>query len=228
MKRVPENGAMDDPREVESYDQLSRQHLGLVERKFIQRLLSLLKSKRRPLVLDVGAGPGNIPLELARRREDARLVAVDLSSGMLRLAREKFRGQGLTGQFRVVCAHSEHLPFRDGTFDTAFTHSTLHHLADPRPSLSEIARVTAPGSPFLIRDLRRPPAPLVALYVSLFGMGYDKLMKKMYRESLHAGYTFREMRAFAAGIACAAARATRFFVTHVGIEGTAGRNRPEQ
>ncbi|MCE5269747.1 class I SAM-dependent methyltransferase, partial [bacterium] len=101
MKRVPENGAMDDPREVESYDQLSRQHLGLVERKFIQRLLSLLKSKRRPLVLDVGAGPGNIPLELARRREDARLVAVDLSSGMLRLAREKFRGQGLTGQFRV-------------------------------------------------------------------------------------------------------------------------------
>ena len=30
MQRVPENGAMDDPGEVESYDRLSSRHLGLV------------------------------------------------------------------------------------------------------------------------------------------------------------------------------------------------------
>jgi len=153
-------------------------------------------------------------------REDVQVTAVDLSSGMLRLAREKFREQGMPGRLLAVCAHSEHLPFRVGTFSAVYTHSTLHHLADPRASLDEIARVTAAGCPFLVRDLRRPPAPLVSLYVALFGMGYDSLMKKMYRESLLAGYTFSEMRAFASRIAGATARATRFFVTHVGIEGT--------
>ncbi len=224
MQRVPENGAMDDPGEVESYDRLSSRHLGLVERKFASRLLRILRRGARnhkPLVLDVGTGPGNIPLALARARDDIQVAAVDLSSGMLRLAREKFSAPGLAGRFLPVCAHSERLPFRDGTFSAVYTHSTLHHLADPRPSLDEIARTTAPGCPFLVRDLRRPPAPLVALYVALFGLGYDSLMKKMYRESLYAGYTFREMRAFAARISRAAARATRFFVTHVGIEGIA-------
>jgi hypothetical protein len=44
-------------------------------------------------------------------------------------------------------------------------------------------------------------------------------MKKMYRESLRAGYTFREFKDLAGRIRNAAAVARQFFITHVSIEG---------
>lgn len=214
---------MDDPREVESYDRLSLKHLRIVEKSFVRRALELLAGGRHgsaPRVLDVGAGPGNIPASLAIEAPPASIVAVDLSPGMLEKARERFRENGLAARVQVVCAHSERLPFRDRTFQLVYSHSVLHHLTDPAPTLDEISRVTATGCPFLVRDLRRPPARLLGLYVRVFGARYDSLMKKMYRESLAAGYTFREMRALAARISGASARARRFFITHVGIEGT--------
>ncbi len=222
MDRQPEHGAMDLPEEVESYDLLSRRYLGLVERRFTRRAGALMDRDGSPwpLVLDVGTGPANIPVRFIREvRPGALVVAVDLSEKMLARARENIRQAGLQHCILPVLADSTALPFREGTFRLTLCHSMLHHLPEPLPSLQEMVRVTARTGTLLIRDLRRPPAWLVNWYVGLFGARYDSLMRRMYRESLHAGFTRRELRALARQVQGASLKVRRFFVTHFELEG---------
>jgi len=222
LKRLPEDGAMVLPEEVESYDNLSKNYLTLVEKKFVGRLVELLPeegSQRELPVLDVGAGTANIPIRLVRGHSRLRIVALDLSWNMLHKARMNLSEAGLAGRILPVCARADQIPFKAESFDLVYSHSMLHHLPDPLGVLNEIARVTGQGRRFIVRDLRRPPVVILELYVRTFGASYDPTMKKMYRESLRAGYTFREFKELAGRIRKAKAVARRFFITHVGIEG---------
>ncbi|HUU27995.1 MAG TPA: class I SAM-dependent methyltransferase [archaeon] len=222
MKRLPETGAMDLPEEVVSYDTLSKNFLGLVEKKFVRRasdLLSKTEHLNSPLILDAGTGTANIPLRFIHDLSPGRFVALDLSLNMLKKARSNVRDKGLQERIFLVCADAEKLPFRNDSFDLVYSHSTIHHLPDPLQAVSEMIRVTKRDSHFIIRDLRRPPALLLECYVRIFGFRYDRLMKKMYRDSLRAGYTYQEMKKLAKESENAVTKARRFFVTHVGLEG---------
>jgi len=99
----------------------------------------------------------------------------------------------------------------------------MHHLPEPAPAVQEMIRATRDGHPFMVRDLRRPRQMLLEWYVRWFGRHYDPIMKRMYRESLQAGFTTREMRALAGSMRDAAVRVHRFFITHVGIHGVRRR-----
>ena len=223
MERVPEIGAMDSPEEVESYDQLSKRFLGLVEKKFIRRSLKLLTDKsvlKKSLILDVGTGTANIPLLLISEFSMAGVVAVDLSLNMLKKARSNIEEKGLENRIFLVNADAEQLPFRSESFALVISHSTIHHLPGPLQAVTETVRVTRKGCRFIIRDLRRPPSYLLELYVQIFGLPYDRLMKKMYRESLRAGYSYKEMKSLSRKISGTVIKARRFFITHVGLEGT--------
>lgn len=222
MDRIPEIGAMDDPCEVDSYDRLSKKYLGLVERLFVVRAFSLLKKTKardNPLILDVGTGPANIPIQFARKVSSARIIAIDLSQNMLKKARSNIEEARLDNCIILICADAERLPFKDESFQIVLCHSTIHHLSNPLLAINEILRVVKKGSRFIIRDLRRPPSVILELYVLIFGLPYDWLMKKMYRESLKAGYTYKEMKELASRVKGAFVKARRFFITHVEMEG---------
>ena len=222
MERCPENGAMDDPKEVESYEKLSRNYLGLVERLFVRRAYTLIKKtghRANGLVLDVGTGPAHIPIQFAQKASSLRFVSLDISMNMLRRARINIDAKDCKDRIYLVCADAEQLPFRDETFSFAYSHSAIHHLSNPVPAIYEMIRSLKKGSWFLVRDLRRPAPFLLEMYVRVFGKPYDSIMKKMYRESLQAGFTYREMKALCKKIENAFVRARRFFITHVGMEG---------
>jgi ubiquinone/menaquinone biosynthesis C-methylase UbiE len=222
MNRIPENGAMNDPDEVDSYDRLSKNFLGLVEKLFVNRAITLLKRSKlqeNPKVLDVGTGTANIPIQFARKVPAAHIIALDLSNNMLKKARSNIKEAGLENRIFLICADANQLPFKDESFQLVICHSIIHHLSNPLPTIHEIIRVTNKGFRFIIRDLRRPPSLILELYVRIFGFHYDWLMKKMYRESLHAGFTFNEIKKITGSIKGAFIRARKFFITHVGFEG---------
>ena len=213
---------MDDINEVDAFDRLSKNYLGIVEKSLVRRVVSfanLLKYDRASLILDVGAGPGNIPIRVARQDSKAALVALDLSLPMLMKAKDNIRKANLEGRVLPVCASSEHLPFRDNTFDFSYTNFTLHHLPDPTRTVTEVVRVAQIGKRFIIRDLRRPPRWLIPFYMKVFGASYNAEMKKMYLESLEAGFSFAEMRKLSKAINCLKLSIRRIFITYISIEG---------
>lgn len=81
--------------------------------------------------LDLACGTGNV-LKFGQRYFQNAL-GVDISIGMLKVAREK----GL----EVIQADIVKLPFRDGFFNCASCFSVLHHLYDQRPFFKEVHRV---------------------------------------------------------------------------------------
>lgn len=90
-------------------------------------------------VLDAGAGTGAASSALAARR--ARVLAVDLSAGML----------AWSAATRPPCAVADirALPLASGAVDDTVAAFVLNHLAEPVAGLTELARVTRPGGALL-------------------------------------------------------------------------------
>lgn len=88
-------------------------------------------------ILDLGTGTGRAALALARR--GARVTAVDASSAMLNVARQRAADANLAIDFAEGDAHV--LTFPDRFFDSAVCLRLLMHVPDWRASLAELCRV---------------------------------------------------------------------------------------
>src|SRR5688500_6672697 len=93
-------------------------------------------------LLDLGAGPGTITLDLAGRV--GQITATEIGETELALSRDLAAERGVTNvRFEVQDVHA--LTFPDDTFDVAHAHQVLQHVADPVQALRELRRVTRPG-----------------------------------------------------------------------------------
>ena len=90
-------------------------------------------------VLDVGAGPGALSAEVARRVGEAQVAAVDPSPPFLSALRARLPAAD------VRSGTAEHLPHADDTFDATLAQLVVHFMSDPVAGLREMARVTVPG-----------------------------------------------------------------------------------
>jgi SAM-dependent methyltransferase len=93
--------------------------------------------------LEIGSGTGYFSLNLLQMGAIERLVATDISPGMLSTLSTTAHRLGLVVETKVTDA--EGLPFDDGSFDLVFGHAVLHHLPDLSTALSEFRRVLRPG-----------------------------------------------------------------------------------
>ena len=99
-------------------------------------------------VLEVGAGTGNF-LALFEGVASRRL-AVDLTPGMLQVARRRHPG------LELVAADGAQLPFNEKSIDLACSAQALHHISRPVPVLMEMRRVLTPGGRVLVVDQVAP------------------------------------------------------------------------
>jgi ubiquinone/menaquinone biosynthesis C-methylase UbiE len=99
-------------------------------------------------VLDLACGPGDPALEIARRLAGrARVIATDLSPGMLAIARERAARAGLANlEFREADAQA--LPFPPETFERVSCRFGIMLMADPLAAALEAARVLLRGGFF--------------------------------------------------------------------------------
>jgi len=97
-------------------------------------------------VLDCGGGPGRYAIELARRGYEVTLF--DLSTGCLRLAREKASEAGVTLAAYEQGTATDLSRFPDASFDAILLMGPLYHLLDEaerRQAVAEGHRVLKPG-----------------------------------------------------------------------------------
>lgn len=112
-----------------------------------ESLLRFVEPGPRDRVLDVACGPGALISLFVPKVGHA--VGVDLTPAMLREARSR-APQG--GVLSLVRAEAERLPFGDGAFTIALCTWAVHHFADPRVVVDELARVVGRGGRVAIED----------------------------------------------------------------------------
>jgi SAM-dependent methyltransferase len=110
----------------------------------------------RPVMIDVGCGPGLFLRDLGTRYPSASLHGYDVTPAMIAHARQL---TGVTLQLAIHDVTSQPLPHAAGSVNLVAMSSVLHVLDEPLPVLAEIRRVLAPGGIFLLHDWIRRPLP---------------------------------------------------------------------
>jgi SAM-dependent methyltransferase len=136
-------------REAGAYEsQLTRTGRRNHDRKmsFLDRTFGLGAGSR---LLELGAGSGLHLSWLAENRPEISYLGVDLSVGMLRLARERKPPGSVWG---LAVGDALTLPCRSGAFDAAFAVDVVHHVPDPVRMFSEMARTVRPGGAIAVLE----------------------------------------------------------------------------
>jgi len=102
-------------------------------------LLDMLPLAQAREILDVGAGTGELLEDLRSRAPHARIVGVDHSEGMLRVALAR-------GARPLAAMDAQRLGFPAAAFDVALCVFVLFHLSDPLAGLRELRRILRPGA----------------------------------------------------------------------------------
>ncbi|WP_457591779.1 methyltransferase domain-containing protein [Geoglobus sp.] len=104
--------------------------------------------ERRMRILDIGTGTGFLAILLAELGHD--VTGIDISEGMLSVARRKAEERGLEIDFRI--ADAENLPFEDSDFDATICRHVLWTLPNPDRAVSEWVRVVSHGGKVVVID----------------------------------------------------------------------------
>ncbi len=107
----------------------------------------------KPVVLDLGAGPGLFVKALAERTAGMHAIGVECAPYMLEAAVELPDGCEMIAED----LHEPHLPLTDNSVDAAMASVVLHEMNQPLRTLQEVARCLKPGGRFYILDWVRAP-----------------------------------------------------------------------
>ena len=219
---------MDESSEVEAYASAAAQtYLEKIDRTFIPHVARLFAAADprlvRGLALDVGCGPGQIPIMMAARWPGLRITGLDAAPAMIEQARKDAARTGVAISFQVLRLgpHGEaRLPFDDASFDLVTSNSVLHHVADPVAFFDEIARVAKPEGAVLIRD--RPPSFRACVSVARALVRPEifrrdaAAIRSLGPRRLHRGRTAGSLTE--SRLNDGRSRVFRFRLTHLGIE----------
>ena len=150
------------------YDLLNRILSFHSDTRWRAQALDDLDLKQDAMVVDLGAGTGDLAFEAARRvRPNGMVVGVDISERMIMVAVEK-RGRH-PGKTEFVLASGLSLPFLSGTFDAAVSAFVLRNVTDFALFFREAHRVLKRGGKFLSIEMFRPKGKLFApIYLFYF------------------------------------------------------------
>jgi len=141
------NRRFHDQVEADGYDQrMGVRHTSADVANTVQELERVLGSElpRGGTVVDLGAGTGNLSVKLALTGHFERVIAVDISQGMLAQARAAAVEHGC--QVEVCVSDMKPLPLADGSVDLVVGCAVLHHVPDVQALMGEVKRVLRPGA----------------------------------------------------------------------------------
>jgi len=108
-----------------------------IENQFVLEQFGDVRGLR---VLDYGCGAAEGGIYLAK--QGAKVVAIDVSPGMLELAQRLAKKHGVEIETRVVSGDA--IPAGDGEFDRIYGNGVLHHVP-LSTAIPELARIMKPG-----------------------------------------------------------------------------------
>ncbi len=110
---------------------------------FIER--AALKRQPDAYLLDVGCGWGRVIVGLKKHIPTLRVVGMDLTEQLLRLAEDIVPSETGMNDVRFVRGNAQCLPFADASFDAVISTRVLQYVQDPLAAMAEFQRVLRVG-----------------------------------------------------------------------------------
>ena len=121
------------------------------------------------LLLDVATGTGDFAFEAIQKLAPEKVVGVDISEGMLSIARHKISKRNLQHVFSVQIGDSEGLNFEDNTFDAITVGFGVRNFENLEKGLADIFRVLKPDGKLVVLEFSKPKTfPVKQVYQFYF------------------------------------------------------------
>jgi demethylmenaquinone methyltransferase/2-methoxy-6-polyprenyl-1,4-benzoquinol methylase len=113
------------------------------------------------VVLDLGAGTGDLSREVRRLTDGASITAADFTLGMLEAGKEWQSIQRCNAD--AMC-----LPFAADRFDVVVSGFLVRNVENVEQTLAEMVRVLKSGGHLLILDMTRPRSKVLAPFIRFY------------------------------------------------------------
>jgi ubiquinone/menaquinone biosynthesis C-methylase UbiE len=154
MERITEPELMEDGEQALAYAQADFEE---PNRLFVELFQSRFPDwNAKGTILDLGCGPGDICLRLARAFPECGVDGLDGSAAMIDLARRALVGSGLENRVRFVQGLVPGARLPESLYQAVTSNSLLHHLHRPELLWRAVSNLGEPGAPVLVMDLVRP------------------------------------------------------------------------
>ena len=192
MDRVLEPELMEDEHQVSAYAAANFEE---VNQGFIDRFREYFPEFTEGHILDLGCGPGDIPIRFARALPSCRITGVDASEPMIGLAGVAVKQTGLADRITFRCERFQAVSLIEPV-DAAVSNSLLHHVPNPLQFWYRLRQLVKPGSPVLVMDLLRPDSPEEAqAIVDRYAAKEPEILRRDFYSSLLAAFTEDEVAA---------------------------------
>jgi ubiquinone/menaquinone biosynthesis C-methylase UbiE/GNAT superfamily N-acetyltransferase len=110
----------------------------------------ILKKRNAKKLIDIGCGNGAFLEMFYMQSPGTELAGLDLSHEMVLRSRERLP------EAEITEGDAEQMPFKDGAFDAASCHMSIHHHPHPEKSLAEMYRILMNNGTVVINELTGP------------------------------------------------------------------------
>ena len=140
----------------ENYDGLNRVISFGTDIKWRKKVLATIIEHQPESILDIATGTGDLAVKFAEKTSATKIIGLDLSEGMLSIARKKVADTALKNKLEFIKGDSEALPFKDNMFDAITVSFGIRNFENLEKGLSEILRVLKPNGLFIILETSIP------------------------------------------------------------------------
>ena len=192
MHRILEPEVMDDPEQASAYAQADFER---ENQEFVERFLAAFPDLTEGHIVDLGCGPADIPIRLARALPRCRITGIDASLPMIRLGEQAIIDAGLVDRITLRCERIQSLVLPE-LVDAVVSNSLLHHIPNPLRFWLAVKQLVRPGSYALVMDLLRPASTDdAAALVDQYASNEPVILRRDFYNSLLAAFTEDEVAA---------------------------------
>ena len=137
-------------------------------RKAVRRLKKSLANISNQIILDVACGTADSTIQIAKTVENAKIIGIDISDGMLKIGEEKVEKLGLNDRIAFCKSCAENIEFQDDTFDAVFVAFGVRNFSDRSKGLTEILRVLKPNGTLMVLELSEPQNVIIRWFYNLY------------------------------------------------------------
>ncbi|MCG2431116.1 bifunctional demethylmenaquinone methyltransferase/2-methoxy-6-polyprenyl-1,4-benzoquinol methylase UbiE [Aequorivita xiaoshiensis] len=140
----------------ENYDGLNRVISLGSDIKWRKKVIKMVGDTKPNSILDIATGTGDLAIQFAESTNAEKIVGLDLSEGMLSIAKKKVFGKPISQKIEFIQGDSEALPFKDNTFDAITVSFGIRNFENLEVGLSEILRVLKSNGIFVVLETSVP------------------------------------------------------------------------
>ena len=146
------------------YDFLNRVLSVGIDVLWRRKVVRLLKGLLHRNVLDIATGTADLAIEISKIQPN-KIVGLDISEGMLEVARRKVERRGLSHKVSLVRGDSENLPFEADSFDVVTVAFGVRNFENLEKGIAEIYRVLQFHGALVVLEFSQPERfPVKHLY----------------------------------------------------------------